>query len=122
MTEIHDIDKITKMYGGIAYEEISDKLIEEMLINKKYDTDLKSDTWVSTNEGHARRIAGIIHQIWQGTIFTIEMFYHALAPYCGVLYDGNYRLRAYQYLYQYYNYKKIPCYIIEEPFYPTFND
>ena len=109
MSEIHDINKITKMYGGIAYKEISDELIKTILDNKQYDTDLRTDTWISTDEGHAKRIAGIINQILQGTVFNIEMFYRQLDPYNGVIYDGNHRLRAYQYLK-----KDIPCYLIEE--------
>ena len=117
MSEIHYVNKITKMYGAIAYEEITDKLIKTILDNKQYDTDLKSDTWIGTDEGHAKRIAGIINQILQGTVFTIEMFWHPRAPYSGIIYDGNHRLRAYQYLK-----KDIPCHLIEEPFYPSFDD
>lgn len=94
----HSINKITDMYGGIAYEdEASNELITIQLINRTYDTNLM-EPWIDDSEGHARRIAGIIVAILQGSEFEINMWYRPSHPYVGNLYDGNHRLRAYQFL------------------------
>ena len=93
----HPIKEITSIYGGLAYPEIRDFDITKHLDNGIYDIDLLIP-WNDTYAGHAKRIAGIIHKILKGTDFKIKMWYYQQHPYVGILYDGNHRLRAYQYL------------------------
>ena len=92
--QTHPISKVTFMYGGIAYPDITDEMIRKCINNKTYDTDLMSQV----RGGDAERIAGIACSILQGVKFTIEMWYFGSFPYVGNLYDGNHRLRAHQYL------------------------
>lgn len=101
----YDIDLITEHYGGIAYEqEVSDEMIEQSIKNKRYDTNL-----YIPGHSHADRIAGMVIKILIGASFPIEVWYRSIDPYIWTIYDGNHRLRAYQYLK-----KDMPIYLMEE--------
>ncbi len=96
MYKLFPIDVITKNYGGIAYNEISDKDIYDSLNNGTYDKTIKGQYY---GESHAKRIAGIVYKMqnnkWENHI--LAFFNSTKFPNVWNMYDGNYRLRAYLY-------------------------